>query len=53
MDYLTQLEETLMLMHTFVWQHLKQAQVRQKFYYDRKIHRAPFNVGDLVWKALK
>ena len=52
-NYLDKLQEVLSLTHTFVRDHLQQAQLRQKSYYDRNVHGKPYRPGDLVWKAIK
>ena len=52
-NYLENLDEILSLTFQLVRKHLKEAQIRQKTYYDQKVHGKPYKVGDLVWRTIK
>ena len=48
-EYVAKVQKGLGDVFDKVWEKTGQSQVRQKAYYDRKVHDERFNTGDLVW----
>ena len=48
-DYVADMHQRITTTFEKVRERTRQEQLRQKQYYDQKVHGAPFQVGDLVW----